>query len=298
MEVKTFGSGTRERLRERIENPSDILGYAVGWETWDKVTQGLQKNDLTVICGESKTGKSTLLINFSKILSFDMNIPGLYIDTEMDTDEQEDRLIAIISKVPFEEIRNGMYVRDTAYGNAVDKIPAVDRAVEMLETSKLKHAYMPSFTIDKVAALVRKYKIQDNIGYFVFDYIKMPDSEVKNLQNAQEWQRLGYFTSCLKNLCGMCKIPCLTAAQANRTSIGNTNQDANSLGGSYRILQIATRLCFIRNKLDTELIMENNSRGNQVLKIAYQRHGSSTGAEIDIQFNRPILEMVEVGRRS
>lgn len=298
VEVNRLGSTTEERLRRRLENPSDILGYALGWQVWDKVTQGLQSNDLTVICGESKTGKSTLLLNMSKILSIDIGIPGLYIDTEMTTDEQEDRLLAILSLVPFEEIRNGKYAQDTEYGRKEDKIIAVDRAVNKLKTSKLHHVYMPSFTIDKVSALVRKYKIQENIGYFIFDYIKLPDSEVKNLQNAQEWQRLGYFTSCLKNLCGVCNIPCVTAAQANRSSIGNTNQDANSLGGSYRILQLATRLCFIRNKLDTELIAENNSRGNQVLKIAYQRHGSSTGVEIDMQFNRPILQMLEVGRRS
>lgn len=297
IEVNKVGSGLRGRLQEIINNPKEILGLPLNWKTWDKTTQGLCPNDLTVVCAESKTGKSTLLLNMSKILSIDYGVAGLYIDTEMTTEEQEFRMLSIISGVPFEEIRNGQYTKDTEYGTAQDKIEAVENALNKMENSNFYHVYCPNFSIDKVSALVRRYKIKHNIAYFVFDYIKLPDSEVKSLQNAQEWQRLGYFTSCLKNLCGVCKIPCISAAQANRTSIGNTNQDANSLGGSYRILQLATRLCFLRNKLDNELMMEGYRCGNQVLKIAYQRNGSSNGIEINMQFDKPILRMYEHSKR-
>lgn len=297
-EVLQVGSGLKERLRQIVENPKDVLGYQLGWKTWDKVTQGLCGNDLTVICGESKTGKSTLLLNIATILSVTLKISGLYIDTEMTTGEQEFRSLAMLSGVPFEEIRNGMYSKDTDFGEAADKVEAVNNAIELLNQSKLYHVYLPNFTIDKVSALVRRYKIQHNIGYFVFDYIKLPDSDTKTLASSQEYQKLGYFTSCLKNLCGICDIPGITACQSNRTAVGNTSLDANAIGGSYRILQLATRLCFIRNKQEFELQQENFTRGNQVLKIAFQRNGSSDGAEIDMQFDKKILRMREVGART
>lgn len=296
-EVVKFGEGTRERLRRRLENPAEVLGFQVGWPTWDRVTQGYCSNDLTVFVGESKTGKSTLLLNHAKILSIDNGLAGLYIDTEMETEEQEDRLVSMISGVPFEEIRNGMYGQDTEYGTKEDKIRAVDSAVVKLEASPFYHVYVPAFTTDKVTALVRRYKTQYNIQYFVFDYIKLPEGDVKSLQSAQEWQRLGFFTASLKNLCGICGIPGLTAAQANRSSVGNTNQNENSIGGSYRIIQLATRICYIRNKLPHEMEAEQMRHGNQVLKIGLQRHGSSAGVEMNLQFDKPILRMREVGIR-
>lgn len=294
-EVRKMGDGLRDELAQ--ERTSDILGYQLGWENWDKYTQGLQENDLTIICAESKTGKSTLLLNMACILSYKQGISGLYIDTELSTREQEYRILSLMSAVPFEELRNGKFKLDTEFGLGVEKQQRVDEALSIMENSQLHHVYCPQFTADKISALVRRYKIQHNIGYFVFDYIKTPESDVKSLQYAQEFQRLGFLTSTLKNLAGICEIPCLSACQSNRTAIGNTSAGAESIGGSYRILQLATRLCFLRNKQNFEMSQEGFAKGNQVLKIGFQRHGSSDGIELDMHFEKPILRMREVGVR-
>lgn len=140
-------------------------------------------------------------------------------------------------------------------------------------------------------------KIQEQIDYCIFDYIKMPSSDVSGLNNAQEHQRLGFFTTCLKNMAGICDIPVITACQANRSELGNTNPDASSIGGSYRILQLATKLMFLRNKTDNELLIEGYAKGNQVLHIKYQRNGQGDMA-VDVQFDRPILSMREVSGRN
>lgn len=294
VEVYRFGSDTERRLRERAENPQRIPGYTLGWEKYDAITQGYKKNELTVFVAESKTGKSTLLLNHAYVFSIINGIPGLYVDTEMTDEEQEDRMLSIISGVPYEEIFNGMYARDTIYGLGVEKTQRVQEATRKLLSSNLFHIYMPDFTIDKVTALTRKFQIQHRIGYLIFDYIKLPTSEIAGLANAQEYQRLGFITTCLKDIAGLCAIPVITAAQSNRTAIGNTNQDANSIGGSYRILQMATRLCFLRNKTDFELANEGFSQGNQKLKVAFQRNGASGGEEINVAFDRPILKMREI----
>lgn len=294
-EIKIVGKGLREKLEQ--EQVKGILGYELGWANWDRVTQGLQPNDLTVICAESKTGKSTMLINMSIILSYQYGMSGLYIDTEMTTEEQEYRILACLSGVPFEELRNGKFKEDTIYGQANEKINKVEVALRQMEANPIHHVYMPTFNADKISALVRRYKIQHNIGYFVFDYLKISDGDVKSLQSAQEYQRLGFLTSSLKNLAGICQIPCITACQSNRSAVGNTSMDANQIGGSYRILQLATRLCFLRRKQNYEMAQEGYNKGNMVLKIAYQRHGSSDGVEFDFQFDFPILRFSEIGLR-
>lgn len=292
-EVYKFGTGTLERLMERAENPTDVFGYKIGWTEFDKITQGFAPNDLIVMVGESKTGKSTWLTNVSKAFSIDGELCGLYIDTEMTEVEQEDRLVAMIARIPYEEIRNGMFGQDTVYGTGKDKMQRVVDASMKLKESRMFHKYMPDFTIEKVTALIRKMKIQEQIDYCIFDYIKMPSSDVNGLSNAQEHQRLGFFTTCLKNMAGICDIPVITACQANRSELGNTNPDAGSIGGSYRILQLATKLMFIRNKTDNELQLEGYAKGNQKVHIKYQRNGQGDMA-VDVQFDRPILSMKEI----
>ena len=53
---------------------------------------------------------------------------------------------------------------------------------------------------------MRKYQIQYNVGYVIFDYIKLPTSEINGLATAQEYQRLGYITTLLKDLAGICSV--------------------------------------------------------------------------------------------
>ena len=65
--------------------------------------------------------------------------------------------------------------------------------------------------------------------------------------------------------------------------------DASNIGGSYRILQLASKLVFLLNK-DVDDIYE----GNQSLVIKYQRDGESDCRPIDIIFNHPILRQTEV----
>jgi replicative DNA helicase len=292
-EVYKYGTNASERLTERLNNPRDVFGYQIGWTEFDRLTQGLGSNDLIVVVAPSKVGKSTLIQNWAERLSIASNLKGLYIDTEMQDDEQEDRIISILSAVPFEEIRNGKFGQDTEYGLGEDKKNRVFRAVEILKNSNLFHVYMPDFTIDKVTALIRKYKIQENIDYCIFDYIKMPNSDIKGLSTAQEYQRLGYFTTCLKDMAGICQIPIITACQTNRNDLDNTDPDASDIGGSYRILQLATKLMFLRNKTPQELQAEGYSIGNQKLHIKYQRNGAGDSS-INIQFDRPICKMREV----
>ena len=292
-EVKKVGDSLIERLKERTDNPSTVLGLCTGWEKFDKITKGLRPNDLIVAIAPSKTGKSFFLANIAKQLSLLDGLPGLYIDTEMETEEQENRMLAMLAKVPIDEIETGFFSRDTEFGKGEDKIKRVMESAKRMEESKLFHIYMPQFTIEGVSATIRKYYIKEKIEYAIFDYIKLPTSDVSNLNNSKEYERLGYFTTCLKDMAGICGIPIITAGQTNRADLDTTDPDASNIGGSYRILQMATKVLFLRNKTDNELMAEGYSKGNYKVHIKYQRHGSSD-EKLDFQFDRPIGSLYEI----
>ena len=293
-EVYKMGSDTHERLKTRAESPSVVPGLETGWDKFDMYTNGGQPGDLIMVCARSKVGKSTLLTNWATKLSVTDKVPILYIDTEMNSVEQEDRILSILSGIPHSEIVSGLYVVDTENGQAKDKIQKLHQAEAILNEGEYYHIYMPQFTLESIVSISRQFKMQHNIGALFFDYLKFPANQLRDLKTAQEWQMLGFIASGLKDLAGMLNIPVYSACQENRADVKGTNKDASNIGGSDRILQLATKLIFLYNKPEEQIAKEGIINGNQHIYIAYQRNGMSDCPPINVMFDRPLLRMQEI----
>ena len=293
-DIYKMGEDTEYVLEERAKNPNTVPGLEVGWNKFDYYTNGGQAGDLIMLCARAKTGKSTTLTNWAVKLGIIDRIPILYFDTEMSAREQEDRILSILSGVPHKEIMNGMYCLDTENGKAEDKKQRIRDSINLMRNGQYYHIYMPNFTIEKVNAIAKKFKIQNNIQAIFFDYLKFPSSQIANLKSVQEWQMLGYIASGLKDLAGTLKVPVYSGCQENRSNLDGDKKDERNVGGSDRILQLATKLVFLSNKPEEQILKENGLLGNQKLYIAYQRNGESDCPIIDIQFNRTTLTQKEV----
>lgn len=291
-EVYKMGDDTERVLAERAETPDVVPGIEVGWAQYDRLTNGALGGDLIIVVAPSKTGKSVTLTNWAGKIGITDKLPVLYIDTEMSSREQEDRLLANRSGIPHHEIVSGLYVMDTEHGTAEEKMPKLKRAREELNMGNYYHVYMPQFTIEAVTSLARKFQMQYGIVALFFDYIKIPSNQA-NFRDAQEYQRLGFFTSGLKDIAGMLKIPVFTAAQTNRSNTSTEDPSESDIGGSYRILQLATKLMFLYHKSPERIAKDGLHNGNQQLFIKWQRNGESDCAPININFDKPILRQTE-----
>lgn len=293
-DIYKMGDRAEEILELRAEHPESVPGLEMGWNKLDYYTNGGQPGDLIMVCARAKTGKSTLLTNWATKLGILDQLPVIYFDTEMDSRQQEDRILSILSGVPHKEIVSGMYVLDTENGRAEKKITALRNAVKHLKEGNYYHIYMPNFTIDKVNAVAKKFKMQHDIQAIFFDYLKFPSSQVAGLKSVQEWQMLGYITSGLKDLAGTLQLPVYSACQENRNNVSSSDKDATNIGGSDRILQLASKMMFLVNKTDEEIMKEGELNGNQRLIIKYQRNGESDCPPINIKFDRPRLTITEI----
>ena len=293
-DIYKMGEDTEYVLEQRAENPNTVPGLEVGWNKFDYYTNGGQAGDLIMLCARAKTGKSTTLTNWAVKIGIEDKIPILYFDTEMSAREQEDRILSILSGVPHKEIMNGMYCLDTENGKAEDKKNRIRYAIQKMQEGSYYHIYMPNFTIEKVNAIAKKFKIQNNIQAIFFDYLKFPSSQIASLKSVQEWQMLGYIASGLKDLAGTLKVPVYSGCQENRSNLDSDKKDERNVGGSDRILQLATKLVFLSNKPEEQIIKEAGLLGNQKLYIAYQRNGESDCPIIDINFDRTTLTQREI----
>lgn len=291
-----IGTGLEERLKARMENPIPTPGITFGneFKKFNDYTGGARPGDCIVICARAKTGKSQLLRKLAENISIKDNYPVLYIDTEMDTPEQEDRMLACLSGIPIREIETGLFGVDTSVGKAEDKIAKLNEAKDMINKGNFYHIYAPTFTAEYLKSIIKKYRIKYNIQAVFFDYIKMPSTSKGELKSQQEWQALGYVTTALKEIAGEMKIPVITACQENRNNANGMEKDVTNIGGSDRITQYATKIIFLYNKTDEAIAKEGVDKGTKQLKIAVQRNGMSDPPPINLHFDGNTANIFEV----
>lgn len=274
-EAKNIADGIEEYIEERRAHPVEFCGLSTGYPILDRRIDGLVPGTVSVLCARPKNGKSTFLSNVSAYIAFKIGKPVLYVDTEMTFAEWRARIISMLSGVPERKVKHGGY-SDQEYFN-------IQQAIKLIKGGKLFHEFMPGYSIDKLAALYKKYKHIEHIELGVFDYIKAPPGA--DFSNKKEHQLLGDVTTVLHDLAGELQIPFLCANQINR-------QD--DIADSDRILRYADVLMFFKKKEFEEINSAGIGSGTYRLIIKHSRRGGETPKEgIGYDFFKSTLQISE-----
>lgn len=257
-----FGETLDEYIAERKDEHVAMTGLSTGFPILDRQIDGMIPGTLMIIGARKKMGKSTFLTNIAIYNAYKQNIPVLYIDTEMTYTEWKTRALSIISGVKERDIKHGGYSRED-FG----KIMRARNTIA--NDGKIFHKYMPNYSVDKVVSLCKKYKIKENIGLIVFDYLKEPDLASTD-GTRKEYQLLGDITTKLKDLAGILNIPALTAVQLNKQ---------NDVADSDRIARFGDIVAMWAYRTEEEKKMCGIEGGQYKLVIKDTRRGGSTPPE-------------------
>jgi replicative DNA helicase len=286
--------GLREAVKLRAENPVDISGLTTGIDLLDKALNGLKPGTLTVLAARAKEGKSTLLMNMAAHMAFEQGLPILYVDTEMRTIEVQNRLLSHVAAVPARSIENGKYILNEQHTRRVNS------AFDTLEDGLMLHRYYPGYSIDGLISLVRKYHARDKVGAVFFDYIKMPES---NSRDVKETQILGQVTTTLKDLAGSLNIPVITAAQMKRSSNSDksgpkTMYSDQDVGDSDKIGRYCDTLLALARKSQKEIEEDGMDCGTHRIQVLLARGGGTLYRGIDVNCHFPTLTMTQARNQS
>ncbi len=260
-------------IEERAAAPTEVRGLRTGYPTLDRALNGLMDGGVTIMAGRAKAGKSTVLLNIANYVAIEAGIitkshpvaypvrPVLMISTEMYTDEDLSRMLAIRTLLPERQISNGTILMDPT------KREIIIRATEEIKNSLIIHIFMPDFNPTKVANTIFHYKARYNIGLAIFDYIKVGSDKDfgGNMRNSREDQLLGDLTNALKMTAGKLKIPILTAAQIGRNGL---------VADSDRILRYCNSLVGFRPRTVEERAEYSiHDHGTHIFEIKDTRAG-------------------------
>jgi replicative DNA helicase len=220
-----------ERYQKRKEIPDGLLGYPTGFPTIDKVTNGLQPEQLIVITATPKTGKSTLAMQMAINIHVKPGVTPMFWSFEMSNREQEDRYDAMRARVSYQRLITGTLTSN-------DEEPRYKRlVVERMREDEHKFWVVDSSsgaTLSQVSSKLQTY--QPSILFIDGMYL-MIDEQTGESNTPQALTNL---TRGFKRMAQKFRIPIVITTQSLDWKKGKGGRlTANSIGYSSSFYQDA-----------------------------------------------------------
>lgn len=269
-----MGDGMQEYIQYLKDNPKDNIGIPTGYPLYDAaIGGGIRRGTVGLIGARTKVGKSTLANNIALYVSQNLNIPVLFLDTEMVIADQRHRALANIAKVDLNDIESGRFA------NNQQKTADIAKAGKTLSKLPYYHVSVVGKAIEEILGITRRWLMKcvgkDEYGItkdclIIYDYLKLANTNDIN-KSVQEYQLLGFQISSLHNFCVTNSVPCLSFIQLNRDGINKETTDVAS--GSDRQLWICSHFCIFKHKSDEEIAQDGIMNGNRKMVFVIGRHG-------------------------
>lgn len=163
----------------------------------------------------------------------------LFISTEIEGDALQSTILAYISGVPEEKIKDG------ATNEEEDE--RLEKAVEILARSNFWIEYIPDFDTQLIENQIKKHIIENQAQYIYFDYIHISMSILEELASASKGMKLRedmvlfMFMNRLDQIRKRYNVYIQTATQVNGDWKNSENADSTVLRGSKALADKATK---------------------------------------------------------
>lgn len=242
----TIDEGIDDLLDSLNEKP--VYGYPFANQLYNAIFRGMQFGKLflrSAGTGGNKTRTALtdmVMVGCDEI--FDMgkmryvptgeSMACTFISTEIDLKQVQTTLLAIVSGVQEDVIKNGRYSEDI-YNRLKHGIEIIKRAPIFLH-------YLPEYDIQDVSQIIEKDVLQHNVKFVWHDYIMYNGKLARSTSGEygtnglREDLVLVNFSAQLKQLAEKYNVFIATSTQLNRSAKDHENRDTNAIRGSSAIV--------------------------------------------------------------
>jgi replicative DNA helicase len=191
------------RYREIEEKGDAMTGIATGFPFIDMATGGWQAEQLVIVAGPQKAGKSSALVKMAQAAQA-AGYKVLFFSFEMSNQEQIDRYISLMAGVSKWNMKHGKLTKAEWH-----RLEAIRATSEQMVPITWVHDVRRTTTIAGIEA-----KIDQHSPDIVFiDGVYMMDAGVKG-KTGRDWEALAVLTAGLKRMAQNLKLPVVGSTQA------------------------------------------------------------------------------------
>jgi replicative DNA helicase len=255
-------------------------------------SHGLYLTDNIIVTHNSTVGKEV------SVYAAQQGVPTLYLDTEMQSSDQINRILASTTKINIRRIEKGLYKENP------HELKLIRQAGSMLKSLPLCHKNVSGKDFSYVLSILKRW-IHKEVGFngdkpnphlVIYDYFKLMNQA--SLKDAQEYQLMGFQIAAMHDFCMQYNTPVLSFVQTNRDGI--TKDTADVISQSDRLVWNAISISILRRKSSDEIAVDGPQNGNAKLIPLAGRYMKmmNDGDYINFNINGDIAHIKEISTRN
>lgn len=221
-----------DEIEERVKNPVEYWGYQTGFQAFDRVTGGLQPDELLIVSGKPGQGKSIFAMQMGIGLAANGH-PGVIYSKEMKATQVLRRALSAQAKVPTRAIKQGKL--------SPDQYADVMKATEELSHLPLFIEDTPWMTTTQLAMDIARMKARHGIQWFAFDYMLLAG----DAPELSETERTAIISRNIRVICRNENIAGIAIHSMNKTGLDAARPEQQNLRGSGQVSYDADLIGFL-----------------------------------------------------
>ncbi len=252
-----------DKIELAAKHKGTVTGLATGFYDLDYKTSGFQPSDLILVAARPSMGKTAFVLNLAQYIAVKNKVPTAIFSLEMSKDQLVNRLLSMESKVDSQLIRTGNLSAND-WEKLIESAGDISKAPLIIDDT-------PGISISELRSKCRKFKLENNLGLVIIDYLQLMSGGSKRTDSRQ--QEISDISRSLKALAREINAPVIALSQLSRAC--ETRPDhrpiLSDLRESGAIEQDADVVMFIYR--DDYYNKDTDKKNISEIIIAKQRNG-------------------------
>lgn len=204
-EIKDVLNETLSDIDRLSQQSEDITGLPTGYREFDKMTAGLQPDNLIILAARPAVGKTAFALNIAQNVATSTDTSVAIFSLEMSAESLVNRMLCAEGSINANHLRTGQ-LDEGEWQNLIVAMGALSNTSIFIDDT-------PSIKMAEIRAKCRRLaKEKGNLGLVVIDYLQL--IEGSNKESRQ--QEVSEISRQLKKLAKELSVPILALSQLSR----------------------------------------------------------------------------------
>lgn len=260
-----------DNIEAASRNKGAVTGIATGFYDLDYKTAGLQPSDLVLLAARPSMGKTAFVLNIAEHIAVKNKITTAIFSLEMSKTQLVNRILSMNSRVDAQVLRTGN-LEDSDWANLMESARIIGESGLIIDDT-------PGISITELRSKCRKFKLEQNLGLVIIDYLQLMSASGRSESRQQE---ISEISRSLKALAREINCPVVALSQLSRAVEKRDDKRPmlSDLRESGAIEQDADVVMFIYR--DEYYNKESPEAGITEIIIAKQRNGPTGTVKLDM----------------